>query len=443
MLNLSEGSKRAITLLRNAGYEAYAVGGAIRDSIMGRVANDFDVTTSATPEQMKHAFSGERVIETGLKHGTLTLLYKGESVEVTTYRIDGEYLDSRRPQNVEFTTSLNKDLSRRDFTINALAYDPISDTLVDLFGGQDDIKDKIIRAIGEPERRFSEDALRILRGVRFASQLGFKIEEKTKKAMFSTLHLLKNVSRERIASELNGFLCGAYVKNAILEHYDILCAILPEIEIMHGFDQKNSWHIYDILTHTAVVVDNVRPVPHMRLMAFLHDVGKVTTFHLDENGVGHFWGHNEASERRAREFFNEYKYDNFTKDRVCKIVGQHDVHVKADGVSIKRLLHDMGNDAFLELLELQRADNIAQNPEKTDMKHFDIVRQIYDRIIENNECFMMKQLDINGGDLMKNGFEKGEIIGDVLEFLLDEVIEERLPNKKQILIEKAKEHFLK
>ena len=443
MLNLSEGSKRAITLLKGAGYEAYAVGGAIRDSIMGRVANDFDVTTSATPEQMKRVFERERVIETGLKHGTLTLLYKGECVEVTTYRIDGEYLDSRRPQSVEFTTSLDKDLSRRDFTINALAYDPISDTLVDLFDGQEDIKNKVIRSIGEPERRFSEDALRILRGVRFASQLGFKIEEKTKKAMLSTLHLLKNVSRERIASELNGLLCGAYAKNTILEHYDILCAILPELEIMHGFDQKNSWHIYDILTHTAVVVDNVRPIPHMRLMAFLHDIGKVTTFHLDGNGVGHFWGHNEASERRAREFFNEYKYDNFTKDRVCKIIGQHDAHIKADSVSVKRRLHDMGNDAFLELLELQRADNIAQNPEKTDMKHFDIVRQIYDKIIENNECFMMKQLDINGGDLMQNGFEKGEIIGDVLEFLLNEVIEERLPNEKQILIKKAKEQFLK
>ncbi len=443
MLNLSEGSKRAITLLKESGYEAYAVGGAIRDAIMGRNPYDFDVTTSATPEQMQEVFKNERVFETGLKHGTLTLHYKGENVEVTTYRIDGEYLDSRHPSTVQFTTELEKDLSRRDFTMNALAYDPNSNTLVDLFGGREDINNKIIRAIGNPEKRFAEDALRILRAVRFSSKLGFKIEENTKKAMLKTLPLLKSVSKERIATELNGLLCGEYAKNTILEHYEIISAVLPEIAVMHGFDQKNSWHIYDILTHTAVVVDNVRPVPHMRLMAFLHDIGKVTTFHLDENGVGHFWGHNEASAKRAREFFNEYKYDNFTKERVCEIIAQHDTHIKADKIEIKKRLRNMGKESFLELLELQKADNVAQNPEKTNMKHFDTVLEIYNSIIENNECFSLKTLALNGSDLIQNGFDKGKTVGNVLEYLLNEVIEEKIPNDKQKLLEMAKERFLK
>jgi HD superfamily phosphodiesterase len=271
----------------------------------------------------------------------------------------------------------------------------------------------------------------------------FQIEEDTKKAMLKTLPLLKSVSKERIATELNGLLCGEYAKNTILEHYEIISAVLPEIAVMHGFDQKNSWHIYDILTHTAVVVDNVRPVPHMRLMAFLHDIGKVTTFHLDENGVGHFWGHNEASAKRAREFFNEYKYDNFTKERVCEIIAQHDTHIKADKIEIKKRLHNMGKESFLELLELQKADNVAQNPEKTNMKHFDTVLEIYNSIIENNECFSLKTLALNGSDLIQNGFDKGKTVGNVLEYLLNEVIEEKIPNDKQKLLEMAKERFLK
>lgn len=441
MLRLSKGALWAIKRLDDSGYEAYAVGGAIRDLLMGREANDFDITTSATPEQMKAVFSGERVIETGIKHGTLTVLYEGEPLEITTYRKDGEYDDNRHPRSVEFTSALEDDLSRRDFTINALAYNPISDTLVDLFGGQKDIKDKVIRAIGEPKRRFTEDALRILRGARFSSQLDFEIEPKTKRAMLECAPLLENISRERIAIELNKLLCGKNAKNAILDNYELLALIIPEIGMMHGFDQKNDWHIYDILTHTALVVENTPPITHLRLVALLHDIGKVHTFTIDANGVGHFYGHGIVSAERAREFFTEYKYDNDTKSKCVKLIARHDNYIEEDRVYIKKRLNRMGKDAFFDLLAIQRADNLAQNPKKTKMPHFDIVEQIANEILAENACFSLKDLAIDGEDLIENGFKAGKQLGEILDFLLNEVIEERAENTKRVLLRIAKAKF--
>lgn len=441
MLKLSSGALRAIKTLNGAGYEAYSVGGAIRDIIMGNTAHDFDVTTSATPEEMKRVFKDERVIETGIEHGTLTFVIDGESVEITTYRLDGKYSDNRHPESVEFTRNLENDLVRRDFTMNALAYNPISDTLVDLFGGRKDIENKVIRAIGEPEKRFTEDALRILRAIRFSSVLGFEIEDETREAMLKCAPLLANISKERIATELNKLLCGKNVKNAILKNYEILSYILPELGKMHGFDQKNSWHIYDILTHTAVVVESIAPIPHLRLMALLHDIGKVHTFTVDERGVGHFYGHNKVSAERAREFFNEYKYDNFTKDRACGIIALHDTPIEENSVYIKKRMNRMGRDAFFELLQLQMADNLAQNPQKVNMAHFDSVRKIADEIIVGEECFSLKNLKINGSDLIENGYEAGKKIGEILDFLLNEVIEEKIKNEKSELLKRAKEKY--
>lgn len=440
MFKLSIGAMRAIEMLEGAGYEAYAVGGSIRDAIMGNPVQDFDITTSATPEEMKLVFKNERIIETGIKHGTLTLVYKGENVEITTYRVDGEYVDNRHPESVHFTRKLSGDLERRDFTMNAIAYNP-SGATVDLFGGRGDIENGIIRAIGEPKVRFTEDALRILRAIRFSSVLGFKIEEKTREAMLECAPLLSNISKERIATELNKFLCGKNVKNAILENYEILGYVLPEISKMHGFDQKNSWHIYDILEHTAVVVENVKNEPIPRLMAFLHDIGKVHTFTVDEKGVGHFYGHNKVSAERARDFFNEYKYDNFTKERVCAVIAVHDTHIEADKTYIKKRMNRMGTDAFFELLSLQRADNLAQNPEKVNMSHFDIVLNMANEILSEGECFSLKHLAINGGDLISNGFEAGKQIGEILDFLLEEVICGRAENDKNILLKIAKSKY--
>ena len=437
MFEISKGAKRVIEKLTHAGYEAYAVGGAIRDIIMGRSASDFDVTTSATPEQMKVVFSSDRVIETGIQHGTLTVLFDGECVETTTYRVDGEYSDNRHPESVEFTTNIENDLSRRDFTMNALAYNPITDTLLDIFGGKADIENGIIRAIGEPKRRFCEDALRILRALRFSSVLGFEIEEKTKQAMLESAHLLKNISKERIATELNKLICGKDAKRVIMENYELLGYIIPEIAQMHGFDQCTPWHIYDILTHTAIVVDNVPPTIELRLMALLHDIGKVHTFVVDEKGIGHFPSHNGVSAERAREFFNEYKYDNATKERVCKIISLHDTYISEDRVYIKKRLNRMGTEAFFQLLQLQRADNLAHNPEKVNLKHFDIVEKIANQIIEEQACFLLKDLAINGSDLIKIGFKPGKEIGIILDMLLNEVIEEKIENEKTALLKRA------
>ncbi len=441
MIEISKNALWAIQKLTECGYEAYAVGGAIRDIIMGKGANDFDITTSATPEQMKLVFEGERLIETGIKHGTVTIVKNHENLEITTYRKDGKYDDNRHPKSVEFTSSLEDDLSRRDFTVNALAYSPISDTLVDYFDGTRDIQKRVIRAIGEPQKRFEEDALRILRAIRFSATLGFKIEEKTKDAMQKCAHLIKNISKERIAIELNKLLCGKNAKNAILENYSILGLIIPEIKKMHGFDQRNSWHVYDILTHTAVVVENIPPVPHLRLIALLHDIGKVHTFSVDENGVGHFYGHNGVSAERAREFFNEYKYDNFTKERCCQIISLHDTPIEPTKIFIKKRLNRMGKDAFFDLIAIKRADNLAQNLQKVDLTTIDKIEQIAKQIIEEESCFSLKDLAVNGKDLTDIGFEKGKKIGEILEYLLNEVIEERTINDKQTLINIAKTKF--
>ena len=437
IFDISDGAKFAISMLHSAGYEAYAVGGCVRDMIMQRPVCDFDITTSATPEEMKRVFSGERVVETGIKHGTLTLVYKGENVEITTYRCDGEYKDSRHPSSVSFTTSLLEDLKRRDFTVNALACDG-NETLVDAFSGKSDIEKGIIRAIGDPSERFREDALRILRGIRFSSVLGFGIEEKTRAAMIENLDLLDNISRERIATEINKFVCGKYVKKAILENYEILGKIIPEVIKMNGFSQNTPYHVYDILTHTAVATQNVPPVKELRLAALFHDTGKVYSYTQDERGIGHFYGHPKISEEIVRRYLNEYRYDNFTKSRVITLVKYHDLQTEEDEVAVRKRMNKLGADLFFELTKLQRADNSAQNPVYYSEKHFEKIEAIA-RKIQSEECFDLKSLAVNGTDLMEAGVPKGRELGEMLKALLNEVIEEKIPNEKKALINRALE----
>ena len=436
MLKISNGAKKAIKMLVDSGYEAYAVGGCVRDMLMGNQAHDFDITTNALPHQTQEVFKNERTIETGLKHGTLTVLLEGESLEITTYRVDGEYLDSRHPESVSFTRKLEDDLSRRDFTMNALVYND-KDGVLDYFNGKADIENKIIRAIGDPKKRFSEDALRILRAIRFSSVLGFKIDEETKKAMVECKHLLHNISGERIAVEINKFVMGKNVKNAILENYDILGELVPEFGKMHKFNQHNRWHIYDILEHTAVAVESTPVVPHLRLAMLFHDTGKVHTFFRDEKGIGHFYGHGEKSAEVVRAYLNKYKYDNFTKDRVTWLVENHDVPTEERDIVVKRRLNKMGKERFLELLQIQRADNLAQNPELVDIDHFARLEKMAEEI--SKECFSLSTLAINGSELIEAGFEKGRGIGEILGTLLDEVIENKLPNEKNALLKRAQE----
>lgn len=433
---LSKGALKAIEMFNNAGYEAYAVGGCVRDAIMNIEINDFDITTSATPEEMQQVFKNERTYETGIKHGTITFVYKNENVEITTYRLDGEYEDNRRPKSVEFTKSLENDLKRRDFTMNAIVYNN-SEGYIDMFGGIEDIKNKTIRAIGNPKDRFNEDALRILRAIRFASKLGFEIEENTKKAMLECKHLLHNISGERIAAEINKFVLGSNVKKAILDHYDILSEIIPEFEAMHNFDQRNDWHIYDVLTHTAVVVENTPQIAHLRLTALLHDTGKVHTFTIDDNGVGHFYGHNDKSAEIAENYLTKYKYDNFTKERVYKLVKVHDTPIEPDRILIKKRINRMGKDCFFDLIKIKRADNLAQNLNKVRLDIIDEIEKIATDIV-NEDCFTLGSLKINGGDLIKNGFKPGKQLGNILNTLLEEVMEEKIPNEKEALLNRAR-----
>ncbi|MBQ9744752.1 MAG: CCA tRNA nucleotidyltransferase [Clostridia bacterium] len=438
--DISYGASYVLDTLHKKGYEAYVVGGSVRDMYLGKRAHDYDITTSATPEETRSVFYDLPVIETGIKHGTVTVIVNSESIEITTYRCDGEYTDSRHPDSVEFTRNLSDDLCRRDFTINALAYDGEGE-IIDLHGGREDIENRVVRAIGNPYKRFTEDALRILRGMRFSSVLGFEIEERTRQAILDLRHLLKKISKERIAEEINKLLCGKNAREVILSYSEVLGEIIPEINIMRGFDQKNRHHIYDILTHTAYVVSNTEPEKHLRLAALLHDSGKPETVSTDENGEQHFYGHPHASEEIARRFLNEYKYDNATKDRVLLLVRVHDTVIDEDKVYIKKRLNRMGKDAFFELVQLQRADNKAQNPIYDRTEHFDRVEEIARQIISESECFSLKDLSVNGRDLMENGFSRGKLLGEILDYLLKCVIEEKTENNKEALLRLAREQF--
>lgn len=424
--------------MHNAGYEAFVVGGCVRDAIMGNEINDFDITTSATPGEIQEAFKGLRTFETGIKHGTITFVHECENVEITTYRIDGEYKDNRHPTNVEFTKSLENDLKRRDFTMNAIVYND-KDGFVDMFSGEDDIKAGIIRAIGEPKKRFEEDALRILRGIRFSSVLGFEIEPRTKSAMLECKALLHNISEERIAVEINKMLLGKNVKNVIIQNYEILAEIIPEIKKMHGFDQKNPWHIHDVLTHTAYVVENTPCELHLRLAALLHDTGKVYTFFTDKKGIGHFYGHAAKSFEIAQKYLNRYKYDNATKEKVSKLVKIHDMHIEQDRLLIKRQLNRLGVQRFFDLMALQRADSLGQNPTKSRTAYVDEMEKIANDILNENQCLSLKTLAINGSDLIKDGHKPGKRLGEILDIILNEVIEEKLPNEKEVLLKRARE----
>ncbi|MBQ8163190.1 MAG: HD domain-containing protein [Clostridia bacterium] len=439
LIEISENAREVLLSLEKSGYEAYIVGGCVRDAILGNQTNDYDITTSALPEEVKKVFSNNRVIETGIKHGTLTVILNGEAFEITTYRSDGKYTDSRHPDSVSFSSSLKEDLKRRDFTINALVCNSAGE-VSDFYDGITDIERKTIRTIGNAEKRFSEDALRILRAVRFSSSLGFDIEQETKDAMVSLKSFLSKVSKERIANEINRTLCAKNVKNVLLENWQIFGEIIPEIKQMRNFDQRTKYHIYDVLEHTACVISNTPSVVYLRLAGLLHDTGKVYTFVADENGVGHFPNHSEKSVEIAKRYLDEYKYDNFTKERVIRLIKYHDLRFKTDRVSIKRYLNKFGAEFFFDLIELGKADKGAQNPELDTVKAYAESEAVAKDIISAGECFSFDTLAIKGNDLAEIGFS-GKGIGNALKELLSEVIEEKTENTRAALLKSA-EKFL-
>ncbi len=431
---LSDGAAYIINRLTENGFGAYAVGGCVRDILMGIEANDYDITTSATTDEIKRVFKEERIIGTGIKHGTVTVLVGSVPFEVTTYRLETTYSDNRHPDKVIFTRKLSDDLSRRDFTVNSIAYNE-TQGFVDLFGGKDDIENKIIRCVGNPRKRFEEDSLRILRGMRFASTLGFEIEGETKKAMLDCRALIKNISRERIFTELSKMLCGKSIRNVLTEFAPVLGEIIPEINAMNGFEQHNFHHIYDVLTHTAVVVASTPPVLHLRLAALFHDSAKPFCFSLDEEGIGHFYGHASKSVETAEKRLTELRCDNKTKENVVRLIKAHDTPIEESERIIKRRLNSMGEELFFDLITLKRADTAGLAPEFSERNaHFDRLEKIAREILKKEDCFSLKHLAVNGRDMLELGL-KGKEIGQMLDRLLEAVIDGKVENEREMLIE--------
>ena len=441
MIHIPDEVKTAISTLAANGFEAYIVGGCVRDSLLGGNPKDYDITTSAEPEEVEKIFGNFRVIETGIKHGTVTVLINKMPLEITTFRIDSDYSDNRHPENVTFTKSLEEDTARRDFTMNALAYND-ERGICDFYGGTDDIKNKIIRCVGDADKRFGEDALRIMRAIRFSSVLGFEIEENTKRAVFKNKELLRNISSERIASELVKLLCGANVRKVLMEYIDVLGVVIPELLPMKGFDQKNIHHIYDVLEHTAAAVENIEPTPVLRLTALFHDIGKPECFFM-KDGQGHFYGHADIGADMTTKILSHLKFDNNTKNTVTKLVKIHDVQIEETDTAVKRCMNKHTPEIFFLLLKMKRADTLAQSPMcRERLEYLDRLEKRANEIINRKACFSMKDLAVNGNDLIKLGVKPGKELGNILKYLLEAVIEGKLPNDKNTLIKFTKENYL-
>lgn len=428
-----------IHTLQRAGFEAYAVGGCVRDSILGRKPDDWDITTSAKPEQVKSLFA--RTIDTGIKHGTVTVLKDRTGYEVTTYRIDGEYEDGRHPKDVVFTASLKEDLKRRDFTINAMAYNE-EDGLVDIFDGVGDIERGIIRCVGEPKERFTEDALRMMRAVRFSAQLGYEIEEKTQGAISQLAGTLEKISAERIQVELVKLLVSAHPER-IRTCYELgLTAVFfPEFDRMMETQQNNPHHCYSVGEHTIHSLMNIRADRCLRLTMLLHDSGKPGTKTTDENMVDHFHGHVELGEQIARTVLRRLKFDNDTISRVARLVRVHDVRIAPGAKYMRRALNRIGEDLFPELFEVKEADMKAQSlyQRREKEEELALMRRFYEESRAAGDCVSLKTLAVNGSDLIAAGARPGKELGGVLKALLDCVIEDPSCNTREFLLKKAEE----
>lgn len=424
----------AFELLERAGFEAYLVGGAVRDHVRdGSPAKDWDITTNARPEEVEAVFDGYHRIETGLKHGTVTVVIDRVPMEITTYRIDGGYSDHRHPDSVRFTRNLNDDLERRDFTMNALAYHPKTG-VVDLVDGRADIARGLVRCVGDPDRRFQEDGLRMLRALRFASVYGMRIEKATAGAIHRNRCLLKDIAAERIQVELTKLLCGVGAGEILNEFADVIAVPLPEIAPMFDFQQQNPHHDKDVWNHTIAVVSAIPAEPVLRWAALLHDVGKPGCFSVGKDGVGHFYGHAERSTQLAGEILSRLRFDNGSRERILRLVRYHDLPIAPDKKPVKRLMSKHGVDAVRQLIELHKADTRGQSSICIGrIREYNAVRTLVDEILAEEACFSLKDLAINGNDLLALGL-RGRAVGQALQACLDAVMDERLPNTKEALI---------
>lgn len=433
-------SETAVNMLKSRGFEAFLIGGSVRDYIMGLPVGDVDITTNATPRQVEDVFKAFRVIETGIKHGTVTVLVENEPVEITTYRSDGNYSDNRHPDSVVFSHSLHDDVVRRDFTMNAVAYD-LENGFSDFVGGIRDIKNKTIRCIGDAETRFREDALRILRALRFSAVLGFCIEPETAAAIHHCKNLLENVSAERIQVEFSKLICGKNASAVLSEYADVICVFIPELQAIIGFNQHNRHHIFDVFTHTLKALEQSRAETHIRLAILFHDIGKPIVAHFDENGEQHFYGHPKESAKITDNVLKRLKFDNDTRNKVVTLVEFHDTPITLENSSdvseirIKRIMNKIGVEATYDLIELKRCDNLGQSKSfyRGD-EFYKSALSTVDAVVKNGECFSLKDLAINGNDLIKIGFE-GKEIGVLLTKCLNAIIDGKVKNNFDDLID--------
>ena len=417
--------------LERAGHRAVLVGGCVRDSLLSIPLHDYDAATSATPQEILVACAGLRCVETGIQHGTVTVLSDGLGVEVTTFRREGAYSDHRRPDRVEFTGDLTEDLARRDFTINAMAWEPSG--LADPFGGQMDLKNRLVRCVGDPDRRFGEDALRLLRGLRLAAQLDFAIHPDTAAAIRRHGPELAHVAWERISAEFVRLLCSPGAERVLLDFPDVVTHILPELGPAVAFDQKNPHHIYDVYTHSVKALAAVPPVPVLRLAALLHDVGKPATFSVDETGTGHFYGHPKESVRLASAALERLRLDRATRERTLTLIERHDLPVECSEKWAGRWLARLGEEPFFQLLSLKRGDALACAPREGGVSHLDQAEALARKLLEGAPCLTLRDLAVNGRDALAAGLS-GPAIGRALNELLVQVAEGDLPNEREVLL---------
>ena len=425
--------REAIERLERAGYRAYAVGGCVRDTLLSRAPNDWDVTTSARPEQTAACFADCRTIETGIRHGTLTVILDGMPLEITTFRNDGEYADNRHPVSVTFSAEVEDDLSRRDFTVNAMAYHPTRG-LVDLFDGQGDLARRVIACVGDPATRFCEDGLRILRAIRFASVLDFSLDPETEKAVHTHRALLHNIAAERIREELCKLLCGVGAERILREFSDVIGEFIPELLPCVGFAQNCRYHCYDVYEHSIRALGNATPDLVTRLALLLHDIGKPETYTEDESG-GHFPGHGARSAALAETILRRLRFDNATAACVVRLISYHDREIPAEERAVKRLMCKLSDEEISRLMEIRRCDRMAcaEGYCTPDDSVWQIPRLV-ERIRASDACLSLRTLAVKGDDLLGLGVAPGKPVGQMLASLLERVIDGELPNEREALL---------
>lgn len=444
-MKLSQSTKQLMEVVTSAGYEIYAVGGCVRDEIMGRSGGDVDLTTSAKPDELEAVLNkaGIKYIETGLKHGTVTAVIDHTPYEITTFRSDGDYLDNRHPESVNFVTDLSEDLARRDFTVNALAYnDEVG--IVDLFGGIEDINNGIIRAVGDADKRFKEDALRIMRALRFSSVLGFKIEEKTKKAIFDNKELLLNIASERIYTELVKLLLGDNCESILIEYKEVFAVVIPELAPCFDFEQNSKWHLYDVYTHIVKSVALTPKKDYMRLAMLFHDIGKPYCKTTDDKGQDHFKGHPAISTGLAEKILLRLHASNEIKQKALTLIKYHDLYITEKPSNIKRWLRTLGEDLTLDYIDFKIADLMSHNLDLSQGE-IDTLKRIKTQtrdIILSAEPYKISDLEINGNDLKNIGFE-GKEIAEELENLIVQVSGDPKLNTKDKLLQLAEKDYNK